>query len=130
MIEFRVDDRSGVPAYLQLVRQVEHAIRLGMLRPGDQLPTVKDVAARLAVNPNTVGKAYRELEHRGVTEGRVGLGTFVRAGVASLPRATHAVLQRRLRPWVRSAVAAGVSDEDIEAMVAEAVRLARASGAA
>ena len=63
-IEFRLDPASGVPTYLQLVHQVEHALRLGYLEPGDQLPKVRDVVASLAINPNTVSKAYRELETR------------------------------------------------------------------
>ena len=130
MIEFRVDARSGVPAYLQLVRQVEHAVRFGLLRAGDQLPTVKDVAGSLALNPNTVQKAYRELDHRGLTEGRVGQGTFIQAGVTSQPTAGHAATRRRLNRWVETAIEAGLTDEDIEAMVAEALRAARTRGAA
>src|SRR5438477_24419 len=77
VIEFRLDQRSGVPTYLQLVQQVKQALRLGILQPGDQLPTVKEVVGKLAINPNTVLKAYRELDHEGVTEGRRGQGTFV-----------------------------------------------------
>ena len=77
MIEFHLDSRSGVSPYTQLVQQVRHALRLGMLREGDQLPTVKDVVARLAINPNTVMKAYRELEHAGLVAARPGVGTFV-----------------------------------------------------
>ena len=57
VIEFRLDQRSGVPTYLQLVQQVKHALRLGILQPGDQLPTVKEVVGKLAINPNTVLKA-------------------------------------------------------------------------
>ena len=77
MIEFRLDARSGVPTYLQLVQQVKQAVRLGILHPGDQLPTVKEVVASLAINPNTVLKAYRELDLEGLAEGRRGQGTFV-----------------------------------------------------
>ncbi len=77
MIEFRLNERSGVPTYLQLVQQVRQAVRLGMLQPGDQLPTVKEVVGMLAINPNTVLKAYRELDHEGLVEGRRGQGTFV-----------------------------------------------------
>src|ERR1700723_2404148 len=71
-IEFRLDPASGVPTYLQLVHQVEHALRLGYLKPGDQLPKVRDVVASLAINPNTVSKAYRELETKGLIVGRPG----------------------------------------------------------
>ena len=77
MIEFHLDGRSGVPTYLQLVHQVRQALRLGVLRPGDQLPTVKEVAGSLAINANTVLKAYRELDRDGLVEARRGLGTFV-----------------------------------------------------
>ena len=77
MIEFRIDPRSGVPPYRQLVHQVRQALHLGVLRVGDQLPTVKDVVGQVAINPNTVLKAYRELEHEGLAAGRPGLGTFV-----------------------------------------------------
>ena len=71
-IEFRLDAGSGVPTYLQLVQQVEHALRLGYLKPGDQLPKVRDVVAALAINPNTVLKAYRELDTKGLTTGLPG----------------------------------------------------------
>ena len=77
-IEFRLDLASGVPTYLQLVHQVEHALRLGYLAPGDQLPKVRDVVAELAINPNTVLKAYKELETKGLAVGRPGQGTFHR----------------------------------------------------
>jgi GntR family transcriptional regulator len=130
MIEFRVNDRSGAPAYLQLVRQVEYAVRLGLLQPGDRLPTVKEVAGELAINPNTVLKAYRELDHRGVTTGRVGQGTFIQETVTSLSPARQAMLRRGLYAWLRDATVAGLTDDDIEAMVAEATRQIRAEGAA
>src|SRR6202795_2505357 len=86
-IEFRLDPTSGVPTYLQLVQQVENALRLGYLKPGDQLPKVREVVADLAINPNTVLKAYRDLEHKGLASGRPGQGTFVKATLsqAGLP---------------------------------------------
>ena len=77
MIVFRLDPRSGIPAYLQVVNQVRHALRLGVFDSGDQLPTVKEVVSQVAINPNTVLKAYRELELEGLVEGRAGVGTFV-----------------------------------------------------
>src|SRR2546429_1719960 len=85
MIDFHLDGRSGIPTYLQLVQQVRQAVRLGILRPGDQLPTVKEVVGSLAINPNTVLKAYRELDHEGVVEGRRGVGTFVAVGSPPSP---------------------------------------------
>src|ERR1700735_5109974 len=84
LIEFRLDGSSGVPTYLQLVQQVEQALRLGYLKPGDQLPKVRDVVASLAINPNTVLKAYRELEHRGLAAGRPGQGTFIEATLSQV----------------------------------------------
>ena len=85
MIEFHLDARSGVPTYLQLVQQVRQAVRLGILRPGDQLPTVKEVVSALAINPNTVLKAYRELDLEGLVEGRRGVGTFVSSELTPSP---------------------------------------------
>ena len=103
MIEFRLDPRSGVATYLQIVHQVRHAARVGILRPGDQLPTVKEVVGSLAINPNTVLKAYKELEHEGLVEGRPGVGTFVRETVKAPPPETHAGLRRSLDRWLRNA---------------------------
>jgi GntR family transcriptional regulator len=116
VIQFRLDPRSGVATYLQLVHQVRHAVRLGVLRPGDQLPTVKDVVGALAINPNTVLKAYRELEHDGLVEGRPGLGTFVRQSVGGPPPGNHAALRRSLDRWLRSAFEAGLDAEDVRAL--------------
>ncbi len=116
MIKFRLDPRSGVSTYLQIVHQVRHAVRLGILRPGDQLPTVKDVVGSLAINPNTVLKAYRELEHDELVEGRPGLGTFVRDTVSGPPPGSHAALRRGLDRWLRSAFEAGLDTEDVRAL--------------
>src|ERR1700678_2431442 len=90
LVVFRLDGASGVPTHLQLVHQVEHALRLGYLKPGDQLPKVRDVVASLAINPNTVLKAYRELENKGLANGRPGQGTFIRATLnrVALPELT------------------------------------------
>src|SRR6201989_1613781 len=96
-IEFRLDAASGVPTYLQLVRQVEDALLLGYLKPGDQLPKVRDVVSGLANTPNTVLKAYRELEHKGLAGGRPGLGTFIEAGLSPAAMPELAGLRRRLR---------------------------------
>src|SRR3984893_698350 len=107
-IEFRLDPASGVPTYIQLVHQVEHALRLGYLKPGDQLPKVRDVVASLAINPNTVLKAYRELEIKGLTAGRPGQGTFITATLSqgTLPELTQ--LRRSLLCSPASAETAGV----------------------
>src|ERR1700756_3355053 len=106
-IEFRLDPSSGVPTYLQLVQQVEHALRLGYLKPGDQLPKVRDVVAALTINPNTVLKAYKELEVKGLAAGRPGQGTFVQASLEQVTLPDLAALRRTLTSWLPSAGAAG-----------------------
>ena len=103
LIEFHLDGRSGVPPYQQLVQQVRHALRLGLLREGDQLPTVKDVVAQLAINPNTVLKAYRELEHEGLVAARPGVGTFVTRTLTDDTLAAHGPLRQDLLRWLAKA---------------------------
>ncbi|HUN31075.1 MAG TPA: GntR family transcriptional regulator [Trebonia sp.] len=124
MIEFHLDGRSGVAPYLQLIHQVRHALRLGMLREGDQLPKVKDVAAGLAINPNTVLKAYRLLEHEGLAAARPGVGTFVTGTLDGGPLAAHGPLRRELQRWLAKARRAGLDDESIEALFASTFRAA------
>ena len=130
VIQFHLDSRSGVSPYMQIVQQVRHALRLGTLCEGDQLPTVKEVVARLAINPNTVLKAYRELEHAGVVAARPGLGTFVTASVADPLIAAHGSLSRELRGLIVKARRAGLDEESIEALFRDAVRSARIEGVA
>jgi GntR family transcriptional regulator len=120
-MEFRLDRKSGVPAYRQVVDQVRQALRLGILRPGDRLPTVRDVVKQIAINPNTVHRAYRDLESQGLTEGRPGSGTFIRRSLSKVPE-EQPQLQRQLEKWMRAARAAGLGDEAIAALVAEAIR--------
>jgi GntR family transcriptional regulator len=122
MIEFHLEARSGVPTYLQLVQQVRQAVRMGLLRPGDQLPTVKEVVGQLAINPNTVLKAYRELEHAGVAEGRRGVGTFVSEQAAPLPADEVKALRSSLQRWVARARAAGLDDDGLAGLFADVVR--------
>jgi GntR family transcriptional regulator len=124
VIEFRLDSRSGVAPYLQLIRQVRQALRLGLLRAGDQLPTVKDVAGSLAINPNTVLKAYRELEYEGLAAAKPGVGTFVTKTVSNASVAAHQRLSLELAAWIRRAQQAGLDHEDIEALFQRAVRSA------
>jgi GntR family transcriptional regulator len=124
VIEFHLDARSGVAPYLQLVHQVRQALRLGLLREGDRLPTVKDVVARLAINPNTVLKAYRELEHQGLAAARPGVGTFVTATLGGGSLAAHGTLRRDLRRWLVKARQAGLDDESIEALFLNTFRSA------
>jgi GntR family transcriptional regulator len=124
MIEFYLDGRSGVSPYLQLVQQVRHALRLGLLREGDQLPTIKDVVARLAINPNTVLKAYRELEHEGLVAARPGVGTFVTKTLTNASLAAHGPLRQDLRRWLAKARLAGLDDESIEALFMTTFRTA------
>jgi GntR family transcriptional regulator len=122
MIEFALDGRSGLSPYLQVVQQVRHALRLGLLREGDQLPTVKDVVARLAINPNTVLKAYRELERDGLVAARPGVGTFVSRTLTDSSLAAHEPLRRELQRWLARARLAGLDDESIEALFRNAFR--------
>ena len=116
MIEFHLNSRSGLPPYQQLVQQVRHALRLGLLKEGDRLPTVKDVAKQMAVNPNTVLKAYRELEHDGLVAARPGVGRCVTRTLADATLAAHGPLRKDLQRWLTKARLAGLDDESIEAL--------------
>src|ERR1700691_5210725 len=116
MIEFHLDARSGVAPYRQLIHQVRHALRLGLLNEGDQLPKVKDVVAGLAINPNTVLKAYRELENEGLAAARPGIGPFVTGPVGGGSPAARGPLRRDLARWLAGARRAGLDDESIEAL--------------
>lgn len=124
MIEFHLDARSGLSPYQQLVQQVRHALRLGVLREGDQLPTIKEVVAHLAINANTVLKAYRELEHEGLVAARPGVGTFVTATLTHTSLAAHGPLRLELRHWLAKARRAGLDDESIEALFMTTFRTA------
>jgi GntR family transcriptional regulator len=124
VIQFHLDARSGVAPYLQLIQQVRQALRLGLLREGDQLPTVKDVSGSLAINPNTVLKAYRELEYEGLAAARPGIGTFVTKTLSDASIAAHNQLTDELLPWLRKARDAGLDDESIEAVFQRALRSA------
>jgi GntR family transcriptional regulator len=120
-VEFRVERRSGVPTYLQLVEQVRQALRVGALEPGDRLPTAKAVVEATAINPNTVLKAYRELEREGLVQARPGLGTFVLQSLARPDSATDRALRERLESWVGDAAVAGLSVEDMRAVFVDVV---------
>ena len=122
MINFRVDGRSGVAPYLQIVRQVRQALRMGVLDVGDQLPSVREVVTAVAVNPNTVLKAYRDLEREGLVEARAGQGTFVRALPPGPPPGTHSRLGRSLARWVREAREAGLDEESMESLLRVTLR--------
>ncbi len=121
-IEFRLDAASGVPTYLQLVHQVEHALRLGYLKLGDQLPKVRDVVASLAINPNTVLKAYKELETKGLTAGRPGQGTFIQATLSQVALPELTALRRSLSGWLAAADGAGLDEDGIVALFTSALR--------
>ena len=121
-IEFRLDAGSGVPTYLQLVQQVEHALRLGYLKPGDQLPKVRDVVAALAINPNTVLKAYRDLEIKGLASGRPGQGTFVQATLSQVALPELTALRRSLSGWLTAADGAGLDEDGMVALFTSALR--------
>jgi GntR family transcriptional regulator len=121
-IEFRLDAASGVPTYLQLVQQVEHALRLGYLKPGDQLPRVRDVVAGLTINPNTVLKAYRELENKGLAAGRPGQGTFVQATLSQVTLPELGTLRRSLLGWLAAADNSGLDEDGIVALFTSVLR--------
>jgi GntR family transcriptional regulator len=122
VIEFHLDSRSGVAPYLQLVQQVRRALKLGFLHEGDQLPTVKEVVSKVAINPNTVFKAYRELEHEGLVAGRTGVGTFVVRTLTDDTLSAHGPLREGLRRWLTRARSAGLDDESIEALFRDCFR--------
>ncbi|WP_328582503.1 GntR family transcriptional regulator [Streptomyces sp. NBC_00370] len=114
-LEYRIDRRSGVPAYLQIVQQTEQALRLGLLEPGDKLPTAREVVEATAINPNTVLKAYRELERAGLVEARRGVGTFILATLGDT--GAESALRAALDDWARRALAAGVDREGAAALL-------------
>ncbi len=126
MISFRVDGHSVTPPYLQIVQQVRHALRMGLLDVGDQLPTVREVVGATAINPNTVLKAYRDLEREGLVQARAGHGTFVLRRPDGPPPGTHSRLGRSLARWVREAREAGLDDESIESLLRVTLRAAAA----
>jgi GntR family transcriptional regulator len=114
-----------VPIYLQLVHQVKHAVRYAMLRPGDRLPTAREVVEALAINPNTVLKAYRELEREGFVTSRPGAGTFVALDAPiPLERSVGAPLRRRIDLWIAQAMAAGLDRETVIALFTLALHAA------
>ncbi|PWK66079.1 GntR family transcriptional regulator [Streptomyces sp. CG 926] len=125
MIEFHLDARSGVAPYMQLIHQVRQALRLGLLAEGDRLPTVKDVAASVAINPNTVLKAYRELEYEGLVAKKPGVGTFVSGTLGDASRSEHEPLRQELQRWLEKARGVGLDEESIEALFLSTFRAAR-----
>jgi len=130
VFEFRLDNRSGVPPYLQLVQQVKQGLLLGYLQPGDQLPTVKEVAGTLAINPNTVVKAYRQLEHEDLVVPRPGQGTFIQGSVTAVAPGAYAALRRSLDRWLRGAYQAGLDEQAISALFTIALHELHAEPAA
>ena len=130
MLELSVDTSSGLAPYAQVVQQVKQALRLGWLQPGDKLPTVHEVAASVAINPNTVQKAYKELELAGLVVGRPGAGTFVARSLSQSTPASLALLSRRLERWIAAARAAGLDDDGIMDVVRATMRRAQAQDTA
>jgi GntR family transcriptional regulator len=121
-IAFTLDPVSGVPTYLQLVQQVEQAMRLGYLKPGDQLPRVREVVADLAINPNTVMKAYRDLESKGLTAGRPGQGTFIEGTLDQIDLKRLTGLRKSLNVWLSDAETAGLDNDGVVALFSSALR--------
>ena len=122
MIDFHLDMHSGIAPYLQIVGQVRQALLLGLLGEGDKLPTVKEVVAKVAINPNTVSKAYRELEHQGLAAARPGVGTFITRSLGQASLAAHGPLQNELRAWLGKARTAGLTEPGIEALISATLR--------
>lgn len=122
MIDFHLDTRSGISPYMQIVGQVRQALLLGLLSEGDKLPTVKEVVAKVAINPNTVSKAYRELEHLGLASAKPGVGTFITQSVGQASLDAHGPLQKELRAWLTKARAAGLTEPAIEALLSSTFR--------
>jgi len=118
---FRIDAGSGVPIYRQLVEQVRREVMLGRLGPGDQLPTLREVVDGLAINPNTVVKAYTELEHQGLVVRRQGTGTFVSSAPPSSVLVAPRTVSDALFRWVRRAREAGLTSEQIRLLVSAAL---------
>ncbi|MFC4463870.1 GntR family transcriptional regulator [Streptomyces xiangluensis] len=128
IMEYRIDRRSGVPPFQQIVQQTKQALRLGVLVPGDRLPTAKEVAATSTVNPNTTLKAYRELEREGLVEPRPGQGTFVRRTLGRPETGTDSPLYVELVAWMSKAAGAGLEQEEVAALVASAMEKQYAAG--
>ncbi len=126
MIQFHLDPGSGVATYLQIIQQVKEALRLGTIDVGDQLPTVREVVADLAINPNTVAKAYRTLESEGLVFARQGRGTFITSTLAPPSLRPLDTLRAELELWLDSAVRAGLDDESIRALISATLRKTRA----
>jgi GntR family transcriptional regulator len=122
VIEFHLDAHSGIAPYQQIVGQVRQALLLGLLAEGDKLPTIKEVVAAVAINPNTVSKAYRELEHQGLAAAKPGVGTFITRSLGHASLADHGPLQDELRGWLAKARAAGLTEPGIEALIATTLR--------
>ncbi|MFJ9338803.1 GntR family transcriptional regulator [Streptomyces sp. NPDC101733] len=120
MLEYRIDRRSGIATYLQIVQQTKQALRLGLLEPGDKLPTAREVVEATAINPNTVLKAYRELEREGLVEAKRGLGTFIRKSLGSAP--ADSPLREELDDWARRARGAGMERDDVAALFTSVLR--------
>ena len=125
----RPNPSSGVPIYLQLMEQVKHAIATGALRPGEQLPGIRPVAEELVINPNTVAKAYRELEHEGVIELRQGAGAFVSDSAPSKKDAEKLrTAQAAVATTVEKLRARGVADEDIRRLFEAEISVTKSGG--
>jgi GntR family transcriptional regulator len=119
---FRLNPNSGMPIYLQIMEQVKHAIENGVLRPGDQLPGIRKLAETMVMNPNTVAKAYRELEHEGLVELRQGAGAFVSEnlntkGVTDRMQTARPIVEKT----VERLLALGLSEEEIKRLIDAAV---------
>jgi GntR family transcriptional regulator len=131
LIAFHLDPNSGVSYYVQLMQQVRQAVLFGILKSGDQLPTVKEVVAQVALNPNTVLRAYRDLEHEGLVVSRPGLVTFIAAKVPpALAQSSYRSLRAELERWIRKAHEAGLDDDMLASLVAHVLHAKTREGVA
>jgi len=123
---FRVTPQSGEPIYEQLIRQIKHAIATGAIKQGDQLPTVRELAAKLVINPNTASRAYRELEREGLLETTAGRGSFVKI---SPPKLFREERKKRLQPLLQQLIAEGrvlnFTDDELIELLREEIRNSR-----
>ena len=128
MIILRINTHSGVPPYLQIAQQIKYDIRMGLLKEGDKLPSIKEAVTMTAVNPNTVFKAYRELESRGLVKGQPGIGIFVLKQAEAPPPGAQAKLAADLRHWILEARTLGLDDEATEALFQITLRSSKIGG--
>jgi GntR family transcriptional regulator len=124
---FRLNPSSGIPLYLQLMEQVKHAVETGALREGDQLPVIRKVAEDLVMNPNTVVRAYRELEHEGVIELRHGSGAYIKESAGTRAKVIHKA-QAMVQSMIERLASLGLTEEELRRVFENELAQSRAEG--